>query len=253
VPAAVKAGTTLALRTPGVANRRAGVENPRMRRAALFAVLLALPACWSSRAFTPRERVDAQGPGGVPAALYAVPAAEPGAPSTAEVRVWSHGARARFTDDDREITELHVGFELENNGTAPLRLDAEGIVCEELLLDSLLQPALKPVRVQGDGAAAPGQTARVDLLFEPATDKPRDIDSFRVRFIVRDGERAALQQVVPFGPWTQGLDDPYWRGGYAFGWGPGCGPGWGAAWGPGWGWGSGWHYGPGPRAGWYGW
>ncbi|MFN9757184.1 MAG: hypothetical protein ACK58X_12290, partial [Planctomycetota bacterium] len=197
-----------------------------MRRAAMFAVLLALPACWSPRAFTPRERVDSQGPGGVPAALYTVPAATAGGASTAEVRVWSHGAKARFTDDDREIVELHVGFDLENNaaadgGPAPLRLDVEAIVVEELLLDGVLQRPLQPVRVQGDGVAATGQTARVDVLFEPATTKPRDIDSFRVRFVVRDGERVALQQVVPFGPWTRGLDDdPYWRGYYAWGWGP---------------------------------
>ncbi|MCA3009592.1 MAG: hypothetical protein INH34_14555 [Phycisphaerales bacterium] len=226
-----------------------------MRRAAVFAVLLALPACWSSQSFTPRERLDAQGPGGVPAALYTVPAAEAGGPSTAEVRVWSHGAKARYADDDREIVELHVGFELENNASpggaaGPLRLDLDAIACEELQLDGVLQPPLKPVRVQGDGVAAPGQTARVDLLFEPATTKPRDLDSFRIRFAVRDGERAALQQVVPFGPWTRNLDDdPYWRGYYAWGWGPGWGPGWGSAWGPGWGWGPGWHVG----GGWRGW
>jgi len=217
-----------------------------MARALLFALLLALPACWSPRAFTPRERVDAAGPGGVPAALYAIPAADAGEPSVAELRVWSAGAKARFTADDREVTELHVGFELENNGATPLQLDLGALTCEELLLDGLLQPHLQPVRMDGDGLAAPGKTARVDVLFEPATNRPRDIDSFQVRFSVRDGERHALQQVAPFGPWQRPLaGDPLWYGSAGWGWyggyGPGPGPGWGPGWGPGFGWG--WRYG----------
>ena len=204
-----------------------------MARVLLFAVLLALPACWSPRAFTPRERVDAVGPGGVPAALYPIAGAAADQPSTAEVRVWSAGARARYADDDREITELHVGFEIENNGAAPLQLDLGALVCEDLMIDGLLQEPLAPVRMDGDGTAGPGKTARVDVLFEPATTHPRDIETFRVRFVVRDGAREALRQVVPFGPWVRPLDgDPYWQASWGWGWGPhpAYGPGFGWGW-----------------------
>lgn len=205
----------------------------------LLLLLLPSAACWSPQSFAPRERMDAEGPGGVPAALYPIPAARADAPSTAEVRVWSHGAQARFTADDREITELHIGFELENNGGAPLQLDLGAVTCEELMLDGLLQPVLQPVRMEGNGTALPGQTARVDVLFEPATTHPRDITTFRIRFVVREGdpasEREALRQVVPFGPWTRPREyDPYWSGAYGWGWGWG----WNAGYGPGFGWSS---------------
>jgi hypothetical protein len=206
-----------------------------MRRLLLFALLLATQACWSPRAFTPRERVDAVGPGGVPAALYPIPAADAGAASSAEVRVWSQGAQARYADDDREITELHIGFELENNGDRPLQLDLGALACEDLMIDGLLQEPLQPVRMDGDGTALPGRTARVDVLFEPATTHPRDIETFRIRFVVRDGEREVLRQVAPFGPWTRPRDDdPYWQASYGWGWGWGWG--WNAGYGPGFGW-----------------
>ena len=82
---------------------------------------------------------------------------------------------------------------------------------------------LAPVRVEGDGSAAPGQTARVDFVFEPATEQPGDIESFSIRFAVRDGARVVLQQVTPFGPWVRSRsDDRYW-GPWGFGWGFGLG------------------------------
>jgi hypothetical protein len=190
----------------------------------LCLLLLALPfaACWSPRYFTPRENVDATAPDGAPAAQYIVSA------PAAEVRVWSSGAKARFTDDDREIVELHVGFELENNGQVPLQLDLGTVTCDELLLDGVLQPSLQPLRIQGDGTAGPGATARVDLTFEPATTVPRDIDSFAIRFVVRDGEQVALQQSTPFQPWVRNYDgyhDRFWGG-----WGWGFGLGFGSHW-----------------------
>jgi hypothetical protein len=193
-------------------------------------VLLALPgaACWSPRYFTPRENVDATAPDGTPAAQYTVPAPAGATPPAAEVRVWSGGAQARFTDDDREIVELHVGFELENNGQVPLQLDLGTVACEELLLDGVLQPTLQPLRIQGDGTAPPGATARVDLTFEPATTVPRDVDRFAIRFVVREGEQPVLQQSTPFQPWVRNYDDYHHR--FWGGWGWGFGLGFGSHW-----------------------
>jgi hypothetical protein len=186
-----------------------------MRRA-IAILLLLLAACWSPRQFAPRERIDATGPGGRPAASYAFLPVD-GTP-TAELRVWSQGAEAKFTADDREVVELHVGFELENNGQAPLQLDLGSIVCEELSLAGVLQPPLVPVRLQGDGSALPGATVRVDAVFEPGTTYPRKIDSFTVRFQVLGDGGIVLRQQTPFGPWVRSFDrEPAWGYGPAIG------------------------------------
>ena len=187
----------------------------------LLLPLLLLAGCWNPRYFAPREHVGAVGPDGNAAALYPIAGADGVA---GELRVWSRGAKARFTDDDREVVELHVGFELENNGTAPLQLDLGSIACEQLSLDGELQPPLAPLRIDGDGAAGPGATARVDLTFEPPADAPRDVDSFSVRFAVRGPQGFALQQVTPFGLAVRRRDDRYWGPGW--GWGIGFGLGW---------------------------
>lgn len=185
--------------------------------------LVLASACWNPRYFTPRERVDAYGPDREPAASYVVPATAAGAPSVAEVRVWSRGARARFTADDREVVELHVGFEVENNGAEALQLDLQAVALEDLMIDGVLQPPQVPLRSQGDGLASGGQTARVDLLFEVAADRPSEIDGFAVRFVVKAGDRVALPQVTPFVPWFRSLPEEPYRGGF---WGFGVGFGW---------------------------
>lgn len=207
----------------GLARRvQRGQNRSPMRLFLLLLLLVPTTACWNPRYFTPRERVDAAGPDGMPAALYTVPAAAADMPSTAELRVWSQGAKARYTDDDREIAELHVGFELENNGASALRLVPTDVRCEEVLVDGLLQEPLLPVQIVGDGVAAAGQTARLDLVFELPTDTPRDLDSFAVRFAVLDGDQERLRQVTPFGPWVQPVrEDRYWGA-----WGFGFGLGW---------------------------
>ena len=184
-------------------------------RALVALVLSTFAACWNPRYFAPREYMGAAGPDGSPAALYQVPAPA-GAPSSGEVRVWSGGARALFTDDSREVVELHVGFEVENNGQEPLQLDLGTVAIEAMTIDGAPQPPLSPLRIVGDGTAAAGTTARVEFRFEPHAAKPYDVDGFSVRFVLRAGERVALQQVTPFAAWTYAYADPYWD---SWGWG----------------------------------
>jgi len=194
--------------------------------------MLALAAgCWSPRYFAPRENRSAVGPDGDLAAAYAIESVtEP--PVRAELRVWSHGARARFTEDD-EVVDLHVGFEVENNGEQTLELDAASLACEELVVDGVLQPPLAPYEVTGAGLAPPGTTARIDAVFRPPTTQPSRVDGFAVRFAVRAGDDTVLTQSTPFAP-----DNGRWRyHGYYASWGWGWG-GWG--WG-GWGWGWGYY------------
>lgn len=207
-------------------------------RGLLYLPLLLLTAgCWQARYFTPRENLNGTGPGGEPAALYKVRESE-AVQSKGELRIWSAGANARFTDDDQEVVDLHVGFEIENTGDAPLELELESLVLEELFVDGYLQELLAPQSIKGAGKAAPGSTTRVDVVFRPKTTYPSDIDSFSVRFMVRDAANHEVAQVTPFVPasrWrnVRTVNDPIWGspfwGGY--GWGP-FGP-WGAygAWG----------------------
>ncbi|MGB3969293.1 MAG: hypothetical protein WBO45_21345 [Planctomycetota bacterium] len=191
-----------------------------MRVLVLVPLLLVHTACWSARAFMPREHVDGSGPQGQPAALYVIDDLATQRP-VAELRVWSGGAAAMFTDDDKEIVELHLGFELENNGSTPLQLDLGSIVCEGLRLDDQEQQALNPTHLDGDGIAPPSATVRVDAIFEPGTTVPADIGSFAVRFQVLAGEHAVLTQVTPFVPWRRPHDDwgPPWGFGFGFGFG----------------------------------
>jgi hypothetical protein len=174
-----------------------------MRTLLLTTLLFALAACWQPRYFTPREHVDGAGPQGHPAALYTLPGEAATAGKPAEVRVWSSGAKALYTDDDREVVELTVGLELENNGQNLLVLDPQDLVCVELMVDGVLQSQQKPVRLEGMGIAEPGATARVDAVFELPTTKPRLVDSFAVQWVVRIADRIVLQQTTPFVPWVR--------------------------------------------------
>ncbi len=203
-----------------------------MRAAFLVPLLLLQAACWSPRYFTPREHVNGSGPKGHPAAGYAVPAAEPGLAAVGEVRLWSEGARARYDDNEDEVVQVHIGFELENTGDQPLQLELASLQCEEMVVDGLLQAPFAAVRIDGDGYAPPGATARLDAFFQPTADAPRHIEGFSIRFAVLAGERRALAQVTPFGPRQQAVSpSPYYWGAfgpyYGLGWSYGYGYGFG--------------------------
>ena len=196
-------------------------------------LLLLTAGCWQARYFTPRENLNGTGPDGRPAALYKVQE-DAATQSHGDVRIWSAGAKARFVEDDKEVVELHVGFEIENTGKVPLELVVDSLALEELFVDGYLQDVMAPNSTNGSGLAAPGSTARLHALFRPKTTYPSDVDSFSVRFVVRDAGGKEVSQVTPFVPgsrWRQvrTVNDPTW-GSYV--WGPG-----GFGWGPYYGWG----------------
>lgn len=208
-------------------------------RPLLWLPILALAAgCWQPRYFEPRENLTGLSPEGRPAAVYEVDRDQEGV-ARGQVRVWSDGAAARYTEDDAEVVDLSVAIELENNGTETLEVDVEGLRIEELFLNGYLQPHLAPADVVGRSRAAPGETARLDLIFQPQATYPADIDSFHLRFAVRDDGGGVMEQVTPFLPallrplsggayWS----DRYWGGAY---WGAPPAGFYGA-----WGWSYGW-------------
>ena len=159
-------------------------------------------------------------PDGSPAAVYEVRHDET-TQTQGEIRVWSAGAKAHFTDDDDEVVDLHVGFEIENTGENPLELEADSLGLEEVFVDGYLKDPLAPLEVKGSGTAAPGVTTRVDLLFRPPTTYPRDVDSFSVRFVVRDAAGNRVGQLTPFVPDVRAdsrrAGPPGWGWGYGFG------------------------------------
>ncbi|MDO8348836.1 MAG: hypothetical protein Q7T30_01275 [Planctomycetota bacterium] len=185
-------------------------------RALLWTLLALAPACASHRNFAPRENCNGQGPGRQPAAVYPVQADG----AAGEVRVWSAGS-SRRDGAGPEGTEVHLGFEIENTGSQPLRLDLESLRCDELRAgDEVLGP-LPAARVEGNPEAAPGTTGRVDAWFLPGPGiAPRDVDSFAARFVVRCADQAVCNQVTPFQPYSPDSHyrhDPWLWGGFGFG------------------------------------
>lgn len=193
----------------------------------LLATVFLFASCSTHRFFTPRENVNGSGPGGHPAAVYALGAA----PANGEVRVWSRGAHLA-EGAGGELVELHVGFEVENTGAEPVAIDVGTLQCTDLWVAGQRLAALPPVRVEGQAEAAPGGSAVLDVWFQPAVQRPRDIDGFSLRFQVRAGDRALLVQATPFATYVASdrwRDDHFfWYGGH---WGR---PYWGPAFGYGW-------------------
>ncbi len=198
-------------------------------RQVLLAAVVSVAGCSTQRYFTPRENVNGTGPGGHPAAVYALGGQPPGG----EVRVWSRGADV-VESDAGDVVELHVALELENTGSESFGVDAGSVQCTDLWLDGTRLPELAPVRLEGQPEAAPGSSAVLQAWFRPATARPRDIDGFALRFSVRAGDRVLLTQAVPFVPYVardRWHDDHFfWYGGSwgrPYYWGPGFGIGFG--------------------------
>jgi hypothetical protein len=229
------------------------MHNHTMRVRLAVSCLLALSAaCVNQRAFTPREHQNGTGPTGQPAALYALvrPAPTPGASSEpvagqaaaapvafGELRIWSRGTSRRNEGGSEQVV-LHVGFEIETTAAGPVRLDVDGLRCEDVFVGDRRVPVLERLRIEGEPEVAADATAHVEAWFAVSPDTgPGDVDGFSVRFRVLAGNEPLLQQVTPFVPWVRRRpqDDDVWY--------------WGGAWGPGF-WGPG-YLGSGFSYGWY--
>ena len=79
-----------------------------MRGLLCLPLLVLTAGCWQPRYFTPRENLNGSGPDGSPSAVYQVRHDEATA-TKGEVRVWSSGAKARFTDNDDEVVDIILG------------------------------------------------------------------------------------------------------------------------------------------------
>lgn len=188
-----------------------------MRPLLLLLVVLA-PACSSSRWFAPRENLNGSSLTGFPAAVY--PLAN-GEDVRGDVRIWSDGAMVEEAPGDVDVTVLHVAFEIENTGSAPLGLDLDGLRLDRVQHDGTAVAHLRPTRATGDSLAPPGGRATVQLWFEPGDDvRPRDIDAFEVRWRVR-ADPVVFDQVTPFVPWvrTDAWDESPLRSGIGLGFG----------------------------------
>lgn len=173
-----------------------------LRASMIFWPFLLAAACANHRDFLPRENPNGCGPGGQPAAVYPVVAGE----ARGEVRLWSRGS-GRADGGVDAPTEVHVGFELENTGSVPLRLAAEVLQLDELLVGEERYVEVRPARTAGAPLAEPGRSTRFEAWFRPARGGPRDVVGFAVRFRIDAGERPVLVQVTPFAPFV--VRDPY--------------------------------------------
>ncbi len=180
-------------------------------------LVAAAAACANHRNFVPRENLNGWGPGGQPAAVYAVANGE----ANGEVRVWSRGSDPGL-GPDAGISEVHVGFEVENTGSVPLQLALDALQCDELVVGEQHLTGVAPAFTEGEPMAAPGTTTRFHVWFRPGIGTPRDVVAFAVRFRIDAGAAPVLLQVTPFvrfvpgNPWH---DDPYrWSGGFGLGW-----------------------------------
>lgn len=181
----------------------------QMLKASLLVAASVLASCSSNRMFAPRESRNGSGPTGMQAAVYALPS-----PLAGEVRLWCDGARRTTTPDGVEQTELLLGFELENPGSGPLRLDPAHIAVHAVASGTDRSEASPLLPLPPVAEAAPGTTASLGLAFVLANGlHPRDVEGFELHWRVEGADPAAsYAQVTPFQTW---LPDPpsryYWR------------------------------------------
>lgn len=164
------------------------------RLALIVAALMSFTGCVSSRAFLPTEHVTGLSPRGDQyAAEY--PIVE-GGQTLGELKVWSSGA-LRDASDDAPRTTVRVGFELDNHGDRPIRLDAERLYLEEMPKKNAQPGRSSPAHIEGDTVVPPGQARQINVAFElPRSVWPSDVPGFRVAWSVL-GERAHSRK-TPF-------------------------------------------------------
>jgi hypothetical protein len=176
--------------------------------------------------FRPTEQATAEGTEGEPASSYEIQD-EQG--KLGEVTVWSEGA-AKGEVAGREPTLVHIGMRVENLGDEPLAVDRNELRVEAIDVGDETLPRARLIAMDPPGGnltVRPGSEQDFDLYFEvPAGLSPDDLDGFRLRWAVVDGDRKFLQ-FTPFvedeyaeGAWypAYGYYDPWFYG--SWWWGP---------------------------------
>ena len=150
----------------------------------IVSALILLAACGpETTSFRTTDRGDGKDREGPPAAAYDV--RSDGA--VANVHVWSNGGYISNT----ELPMTHIGFEIENNGTAAIGFDSD--VLQLAIYDSrgATLPATAFVVVTPIGPAlvpiAPGETKNLEAYFELPV-RPRVVESMRLRWNLRMGD-----------------------------------------------------------------
>lgn len=176
------------------------------RLAVLF--LLLATACSSGRMFAPREARNGSGPTGMQAAVYGLPQ-----PFAGEVRVWCDGGRRATPDGGGERTELLLGFEVENTGTAPVRLDPAAVRVAGVVVEGGRAEVVPAEPIPAAVVTAPGETGSLGLCFVVVGDvAPRSIEGFELRWQVEGEGEARYAQVTPFQTWVpEPASRYYWR------------------------------------------
>ncbi|MCA8941355.1 MAG: hypothetical protein KDB80_02240 [Planctomycetes bacterium] len=145
-----------------------------MRRAVVLGLLFLNAACVSHVAFRPREHVDSESPGGIPAASYSV---EHDGRSS-EVRLWTTGVER---EEGRTI--VRVEFEVENRFAVPIVIAGADVHVEAIELDDGSIDRLERVAVHGSVSTAPGAVgiSGCEFVF-PEDVGPGDVRAFSVRW-----------------------------------------------------------------------
>jgi hypothetical protein len=152
--------------------------------------LLAGTGCVSTRAFVPGERVTALSPRGNHfAAEYAV---SDGSHPIAEVKVWSRGATR-----DGDGTIIHVGFQVDNVGAAPVQLEPAQLYLDDVKLEEGELDRIRPSSTNGETTVPPGEEREVEVSFQLPDDVwPGDVLNYRVVWRLRNG--GSYSQKTPF-------------------------------------------------------
>lgn len=175
---------------------------------ALVPFLLLATACSSGRMFAPREARNGSGPTGMQAAVYALPQ-----PFAGEVRLWCDGGRRATPEGGEERTELLVGFEIENVGTVPIRLDPAAVRVRAVAVEGGRAEADPAEPAPAAAEALPGSTASLGLCFVVRDGAaPRSIEGFELHWQVEGPDGARYAQVTPFQTWVpEPASRYYWR------------------------------------------
>ena len=208
-----------------------------MRRNQTLASLLPLvlyitfSACGTSRYyFRPVEKAMAESLRGFPAAEYEV---SMGPERWGEVRIWSEGAELRKQNgpeqDGIERGVVIIGFEIENNSGVPLELDVAETRLRVNRAGASEAVDCNADKPSADVRAAPHEVHRTRLDFSlPKGVQPKDVESFRVRWVVSGPGQKRYEQHTAFVR-LESTYAPYhwhhpWRYGYGYGFwfGPYC-------------------------------